>query len=170
MQKNKKAWLAGVLIVGALLNVSGCAEKEEPPVTDGTEAQILTETQPLSEIPAEKMEIETPYGTLYYPAEHQSDLNVVQEDVNESYYVRFMTNMENTEQILFELVFSGESGELLGSLGTTNVYLNVFDLQMEDSWSEESKNKIYAMQEGLNSVVESIQAMENYSSEAAFAE
>lgn len=103
----------------------------------------------------EAIEISTKYGTLLYPKEWESNLRteIVDSDV---YKVEFYGTVEGKkEQHLFDLSFNGTEGYNLGTLTTETgeaVQINIesYDFEFDDSWAEDEKNLICAMQEDIN--------------------
>ena len=103
----------------------------------------------------EAIEISTKYGTLLYPKEWESNLRteIVDSDV---YKVKFYGTVEGkTEQHLFDLLFNGTDGYNLGTLKTESgedVAINIvsYDFELDDSWTEDEKFTLYAMQEDIN--------------------
>ncbi|MBP3310224.1 MAG: hypothetical protein J6L05_05370 [Ruminococcus sp.] len=103
----------------------------------------------------EAIEIVTKYGTLLYPKEWESNLRtkIVDSDV---YKVEFYGTVEGkTEQHLFDLSFNGTEGYNLGTLTTETgeaVQINIesYDFELDDSWTEDEKFTLYAMQEDIN--------------------
>lgn len=103
----------------------------------------------------EAIEIVTKYGTLLYPKEWESNLRteIVDSDV---YKVEFYGTVEGKkEQHLFDLSFNGTEGYNLGTLTTETgeaVQINIesYDFELDDSWTEDEKNLICAMQEDIN--------------------
>lgn len=103
----------------------------------------------------EAIEISTKYGTLLYPKEWESNLRteIVDSDV---YKVEFYGTVEGKkEQHLFDLLFNGTDGYNLGTLTTETgeaVQINIesYDFEFDDSWAEDEKNLICAMQEDIN--------------------
>ncbi len=103
----------------------------------------------------EAIEIATKYGTLLYPHEWEKNLRTEIVD-KEEYKVEFYGTVEGkTEQHLFDLLFNGEKGYNLGTLTTETgeaVQLNIesYDFELDDSWTEDEKFTLYAMQEDIN--------------------
>lgn len=103
----------------------------------------------------EAIEISTKYGPLLYPLEWEKNLRteVVDSDV---YKVEFYGTVEGkTEQHLFDLLFNGTEGYNLGTLTTETgeaVQINIesYDFELDDSWTEDEKFTLYAMQEDIN--------------------
>ena len=113
------------------------------------------------------IEVETNYCKLYYPSEYKNEL-VVKYSENYGYIVEFYGSLEGKDEVhLFDICFNSDDGDLLGYFENTgdqvvNVSVSIFDLEFDDSWTEEEKNIIYGMQEERNFVVDSLSLDENY--------
>ena len=115
----------------------------------------------------EAIEISTKYGTLLYPKEWESNLRteIVDSDV---YKVEFYGTVEGkTEQHLFDLLFNGTEGYNLGTLKTESgedVAINIvsYDFELDDSWAEDEKFTLYAMQEDINYTIGMLSENENF--------
>lgn len=127
------------------------------------QSALLTETQ---EIQGD-FEIETPYCSLYFPAKWQNQVSVNKLE-EERYTVQFWGNIEGKEQQhLFDFLFGGTEGIMIGELtmedGTViPVYIYSVEQQMDENWTEEEKNIIYAMQEEINYTIEKIEGLDNF--------
>ncbi|MBR6647227.1 MAG: hypothetical protein IKL09_06910 [Clostridia bacterium] len=103
----------------------------------------------------EAIEISTKYGTLLYPLEWEKNLRTEIVDKDE-YKVEFYGTVEGKkEQHLFDLFYNGEKGYNLGTLTTETgeaVQINIesYDFELDDSWTEDEKFTLYAMQEDIN--------------------
>ena len=115
----------------------------------------------------EAIEIVTKYGTLLYPKEWESNLRneIVDSDV---YKVEFYGTVEGKkEQHLFDLLFNGTEGYNLGTLTTETgeaVQINIesYDFELDDSWTEDEKFTLYAMQEDINYTIGMLSENENF--------
>lgn len=105
------------------------------------------------------MEVETEYGTLYYPARWKDALVTAQEKSDETLTVDFSASVEGKEYRLFQVVIGGQEGDSAGILtddtgNQRNVQLSVEELSGIEELSEEGQNQLYAMQEGVNDLLE----------------
>ena len=105
------------------------------------------------------MEVETEYGTLYYPARWKDVLVTAQEKSDEMLTVDFSASVEGKEYRLFQVVIGGQEGDSAGILtddtgNQRNVQLSVEELAGIEELSEEEQNQLYAMQEGVNDLLE----------------
>lgn len=105
------------------------------------------------------LEVETEYGTLYYPARWKEALVTAQEKSDETLTVDFSASVEGQEYRLFQVVIGGQEGDSAGVLtdaaGTArNVRLSVEEIAGIGALGEEEQNQLYAMQEGVNDLLE----------------
>ena len=113
------------------------------------------------------IEVETTYCKLYFPKEYEEEL-LVKYSEEFGYKVEFYGNIEGKEEVhLFDICFNSDDGDLLGYFNNNgdqvvNVSVAMFELEFDDSWTEEEKNMIYGMQEEWNFVVLSLNKNENY--------
>jgi len=115
----------------------------------------------------EAIEISTKYGTLLYPLEWEKNLRTEVVD-KEEYKVEFYGTVEGKkEQHLFDLSFNGTEGYNLGTLKTESgedVQINIesYDFELDDSWTEDEKFTLYAMQEDINYTIGMLSENENF--------
>ena len=106
--------------------------------------------------------IKTPLVDLYYPEKWKKQINVEQVE-GDIYKVQFNGKLEKKDEIqLFEIVFGGTEGILLGTLDETEVYLIYNDISFDDTWTEEAQNQVYVMQEESNYVIGMLQKEEGF--------
>lgn len=116
----------------------------------------------------EELEIRTPYGTLYYPKRWESHLRVVPIE-SDVFSIQFFGRVEGkTEQQLFDILFGGEVGVIIGYLSINEteevvIRINSYDYAMGDDWNEEDKNVIYGMSEDVNYLIAELERMDNFS-------
>lgn len=103
------------------------------------------------------MEIQTPYGILYYP---EKWANQVKTQVSESveYVVTFSGCFDDIWCPLFDIVFNGDTNAALGYVRTedgtlASVEVQTYELQDNMEWTPELEERFYEMQEGLNDVL-----------------
>lgn len=113
------------------------------------------------ETAAELMEISTEYGILYYPAEWEDSLNT--EETNEGGFltVLFSTEADGQSYDLFRVMINSEEGDSVGTVtsedGTErNVFIETLELSDISGLSEDEQNRLYAMQEGINVLMENL--------------
>lgn len=145
-------------------NINTDVQKE----TFVSEQEITSITIGTPDDERESIEIVTKYGTLLYPLEWEKNLRtkIVDSDV---YKVEFYGTVEGkAEQHLFDLIFNGETGYNLGTLTTETgeaVQINIesYDFEFDDSWTEDEKFTLYAMQEDINYIIGMLSEGGNFS-------
>ena len=164
-----------LLAVSAAALFTGCGKTDAPEasvsatmaptvVTAAPEAaEVEAPTVLPVEIPAAKeaLEINTPYGTLYYPGEWEPFLQVTQTD-GQVYTVTFNAVFDDGKtQELFSVLFGCDAKDAFGLLRTENgetvtVRFDAIVFEPDDSWDDRDINVIFTMQEALNDVMEAM--------------
>ncbi len=130
------------------------AEKEDASNDKITEEQQTEEKQEL-------MEIDTEYGTLSYPAEWKDALSTNESNENGFLTVAFSANVGGQTYTLFNVLINSEEGDSVGTIkaddGTVrNVFTEISELPDLSGLSEGEQNQLYAMQEGINVLIENL--------------
>lgn len=112
----------------------------------------------------EAFTVETPYGSLSCQSAWGADLfaEVAQGQVCT---VTFFGKVTETEAVpLFSLAYGGDSGRFLGELeeAALPVYLQYYGLPEDGSLPQETMNKLYAMQEEVNRVIQSVKEIPGF--------
>lgn len=102
------------------------------------------------------MTVETPWAALFYPACWEKYLTAETDET--ACTVTFLANVGERESVeLFVLCFGGEEGMPAGTVSTpegdVELLVRMGSLSFDDSWSENEKNIVYAMQEGINDLL-----------------
>ena len=105
----------------------------------------------------EGTEIPTPCGTVFYPKEWEDYLVVENVKGNGGESVCFYAEIDGKEKTpLFNLNFGIIKGNRIGSAKadgkTVEVYFEIFEPEFSGNWTEEEKNIVYSMQEGMNNI------------------
>lgn len=116
----------------------------------------MTETQV-----SESIEITTAYGTLYYPDQWEEFIETEQQTTGDTIVVSFVAQIQDVEYPLFEITIAGTEGSEVGELtdeeGTKRtVYLHVDELDEDPALTEGEQNRLYAMQEDLNYLIDNL--------------
>ena len=170
MRQQKVALAASALAIAIALG--GCQQfegtstgQEEPTDSQRTETPVVSDPgyEGDSDSQGAKTEdhlvVETEYGDLYYPAQWGEYLSTSQETVGGSLSVVFSAKIGETEYPMFQVTI-GESedtevGELTDDSGAKRaVHMSVFELEEDPSLSAEEQQRMYAMQEDLNYVID----------------
>lgn len=135
-------FLGGIL----LLSVSGCGTKtrQQTPAQDDNDNTAMT--------------IQTSCGDLYYPADWEELVATRERKTDYGTSVTFTTDYNGEELELFTLNIGGgegdEIGELTGKDGIKRpVRMIISELVLEGA-DEETANRIFAMQEDINYIVD----------------
>ena len=108
------------------------------------------------------MTIETKYGTLSYPAKWKDSLLTLESEENNFFSVTFSTKVDDKEYSLFKVMICAEEGDSVGTIKdkdriTRNVFVDIPELSDISELSEENQNQLYAMQEGVNVLIENLE-------------
>lgn len=106
------------------------------------------------------MAVETPWAELSYPACWAAYLTTAADE--ETRCVTFYGTVgEHEAAELFTLCFGGEEGVPSGTVSTpegdAELYVLMADQGFDESWSEDEKNIIYAMWEGINDLLAALE-------------
>ena len=120
------------------------------------ESLVVTESE--TEETADLMKIDTAYGSLYYPAEWKDYLATEESQEDGILTVSFSAKVDAEEYPLFKVMICSEEGDSVGTIkdaeGTTrNVFVENFELSNISDLDEETQNRLYAMQEGVNALI-----------------
>lgn len=113
------------------------------------------------------IDIDTPYGTLRYPAEYAEYLRYGSREEN-GIYMQIFYYLHGEETIeMFAVRFgNAESGTLIGSVEyegqAVPCYITSSDFIPDETWSAEEDERYSAMLMAINDVIASVQVWENY--------
>lgn len=177
-QKRWTKWACGltccVLACGLLAGCGGNAGSQQSSASAesaATGTQIgapagAENAQPVSALPETEetfVTVETPYGNLYYPDRWQEDVTAQQTQEENTVTVTFETTYEGVTYNLFEVyITDGERSEsLVGTLtdgdgAARNVYLHAEEIPEDSAMDETEQNRLYAMQEDLNYLIDNL--------------
>lgn len=152
-------------------------EPTEPQTPDGTEAPTELEEVKQEEteapgqetlpppIPEETVlpdcEVETPYGTLYFPGRWKDTMWAEVETLDFGADVVFYGTVAGEECWLFTVHYGGADGIGIGAVMTKEEYLLDVTVEMSDfvpteSWSQADTDLFSAMQETMNYLMEKL--------------
>lgn len=132
---------------------------------DPTTPAIPETTEPL----VEDVRIETPYCPLYFPGQWSEGLKTEIKEEDWVASVTFYGNVGGEDVLLFTLYFGGASGYPVGIFQTEDgmmldVTMENNDFELKDSWSAGEADRICAMQEALNYVLEKLSEEDGFTS------
>ena len=127
---------------------------------DGVSNDNSTEEQQTEE-KQELMQIDTEYGTLSYPTEWKDALSTSESNENGFLTITFTANVGGQTYTLFNVMINSKEGDSVGTIkaddGTVrNVFTEIKELPDISGLSEEDQNQLYAMQEGINVLIENL--------------
>lgn len=157
-----ETWAEGEIVTAYAMQdvVNELIGQMAPRTEEKQDAATVVSEQPEDGGTMNNLEIETPYGTLYYPARWANTVSCVLDDDQEGVYkVHFYSKMEGRDnKLLFSIYFGGDEGEQLGAVMSgegipVTVNLLMPQLQLE-GWDEAEIARIYGMQEAANQLIE----------------
>lgn len=107
----------------------------------------------------ESIPVETKFGTLYYNAQWADFMKISVDEQDKSVRVTFLATVKDTDFRLFDVVIGEWEGVPAGQITgqdavSRNVYVVLDDVEPDASLSAEESNRLYAMQEDINFVLD----------------
>lgn len=135
----------------------GCATKE-----DATEmvSSDEAEQEEQEELP-ENVTVSTEYGEIYYQYEWINYMKIDQTQDGDTITVAFSADIDGATYPLFQLKIGSDEEEVHGQLTDSkgnqrNVYVSMNELIMPEGLSEGEQNRLYAMQEEINYILQNM--------------
>lgn len=149
--------LACMMIMSAFL-LTGCNEDSKKEKA-GSEIALSEETGDLV--------VTTNFFELHYPAIWEDRVSVAAEEKDGVETVAFYGKVDNHDkQLLFEIVFNYSDGIVLGEYvkdkNTVSVSMNVPEFVFDETWNTDEQTTLYAMQEDVNYVVQSMSSIDGF--------
>lgn len=116
--------------------------------------------------------IETPVGTLDYPTEWNGEVEVEQKQSDGEYTASFYAKVGDDKVELFELLVGATEGSYrLGSApnkdgNSADIWLNIEEIEREDSWTDEEYDHINDLQSGVNDLIDQLNGMDGFKAES----
>lgn len=169
MKKRILAGAVSLLLLAAVL--VGCGKAKEPEVKDpetvveDTTVPVAEDTEPTTEpeetVPDGCVAVDTVYGKLLYQDQWIEFMKTEQTNQGDNLIVLFYTDINNVRYELFELTIGSGDGATGGQLtdkdGTVrDVFVRMMELAETDTLSDSEQNRLYAMQEEINFIVENL--------------
>lgn len=138
---------------------SGVAQ-EETSATESAETTGQDETEEPVEV-LDYIPVETPYGELRYQEQWVDYMKTSQITEGDTVTVNFSAVINETEYPLFSVTIGGTGDDAIGQLtdaeGTKrDVFILVEDVEISSELTEGEQNRLYAMMEEVNYVIENI--------------
>lgn len=164
MKKSMKCLISLILLCVLLAGCSAGESSASVKQHEGTAAEHTAgsvESAPTVE-ELEESKIETAYGTLYYPKQWEKYVTTEQQENGDTIVVSFVATLHNTSYRLFEVTIGGTEGAVAGELtdagGTKRtVYMQVDELEADHALTATEQNRLYAMQEDLNYLIDHLE-------------
>ncbi len=143
------------------------AEHQLPESKPTVPVQTVQLEQTPTESTALELEIETPYGTLFFPNHWPGQIETEIQEEPGKYTVTFLGTIAGKRAQLFAVVFGGTQemplGKLLLNDGTEVVVrLDLERFEPDASWTEAELKTAYAMIEGSTLLVETLSQQDNF--------
>ena len=163
--------LVGVLSALALTAMlAGCGAKTQettPETTAAVETEAMQTETAATEyvpetVPADCVVVKTPYGNLQYQDQWYEFMLVEQVQDGENLTVTFVANFENGQYPLFALIIGTledvePAAQITDAGGVKrNVYVRMLEIEESGVLTDTEQNRVYAMQEDINYVIENI--------------
>lgn len=171
--KKKSRIMHGIIIFFMLIflgcNTKDSGEDNKKPSVNMVENENTKETTQQSMVTnsnlkeeRELVTIETQYGNLYYQSCWNSFMQVEQEVNENSIIVTFQAEFHNVIYPLFQVTIGEAEGSPVGTLidqsGTRrDVYIQLMKLEGVSALTIDEQNRLYAMQEEINYVIENLE-------------
>ena len=157
-----------------LMTATGCGQKSvqkqppaqtEAPVAQTTPADAETdspETAPAEiELQLDMMVVSTPYGRIYYQEQWAEFMKVEQFSEADVLHVRFAAEINGADYPLFTLVVGAAEEDAVAQLTDAdgvqrNVQVHMEEIGDNAGLSVEEQNRLCAMQEEINFVIENL--------------
>lgn len=143
------------------------SQETETPTTETTVTESMEESVSAEEtIPEETYtgyELKTPIGTVYYPEEWMDFIEVEEKTEGDTFISDFCCKAADEAVCLFTLSVGPEGkGYLLGTLEDQSVWIDVCQIETQDTWSEEDTSRIFDMQNRVNDILDQIYHLDGF--------
>lgn len=167
---NIKKLLVSMVALAFVVSCAGCAGNQQTGNTmEGTTSGVFAKSGDGSSATGQAAEnehqyeivIETEYGDLYFPDQWKEFLVTDQTEGENTVEVSFSAQINEETYSLFTITIGGDAdtpaGTLTSSDGTQrNVYVQIEEIQESNLLDESEQNRLYAMQEDINYLLDSL--------------
>lgn len=149
-------------VVTAFL-ISGCSENNHLDTDSNQQKGQSTQEEAQS---GNKIEdyivINTDFGNLYYPDQWTEFIKIGQATSENTIEVSFDAVINDIQYPLFRVVIGEDDGTKVGELTddsgeTHGVYMHTEEIQEDPNLTEDEQNRLYAMQEDLNYLIDHLE-------------
>lgn len=102
----------------------------------------------------ENMIIQTAYGELRYPKKWEPQARFVS---NGDTLTCYATLSGHSQIALFDVYFGQDQGYPIGTLDGVSVNVKTHELELDESWTDDQVQTLYAMQEDINHLIQKLQ-------------
>lgn len=149
------------LLVGTLLG--GCTrdgQKTNDKIMETTQSYTIEEA-PEATVQQTDIIISTQYGDLHYPEQWKEFIRTEQEEKEDVVIVVFKADINGMTYPLFEVSIGSVDGKPVGQItdaagNSRNVSVQVDEVLEDPALTEGEQNRLYAMQEDINYVIENL--------------
>lgn len=165
---SKKNILIGILFAIILVLVIMLVRETGQDNKDGIVAKSeITSGNELYPEDTEAMEIKTSYCNLYFPQKWEENLEIKNEKENGNSVVQFWAKIDKKDPVhIFDIIFGGEEytvGTITDKNGKKiNVNVKSYENDLDDKWTDEEKNTIYAIGEDINYLLLELEKVEGF--------
>lgn len=171
---NKRIWIGIVSVLIVLIVLVRCVPQKTPDTTvsDGTDtAQTNTgtasdkaETDPSDQAGAPTVDcvtVTTDWGNVYFQEQWNGLMLTEQTQEGDVLTVAFYTQINDVRYDLFQMMIGGGDGTQVGQLTGADgvkrdVYMRMAELADLEGLTDSEQNRLYAMREDVNFVIENL--------------
>ena len=157
--------IIGVVVVMCAAVLTGCGAGSSGDTkadnTEQAETELVQNEESLQEqtVVDEDMVIETKYGTLHYNDQWREYVRVSQTEDGDVVSISFTALINGKEYPLFDVSIGGGPGSEVGKLTDSEgkmriVYIKASEIKEEKDLNANEQNRLYAMQEDINYIVD----------------
>lgn len=151
-----------VLAVLAIMEIN----RRNTNIPDAGNGPTTTGNTPTSTVsndpgPAYSVRVSTVYGNLYYQDQWEEFMRIEQTQEGDALTVLFLAEIKGRRIPLFSVSVGGEQGSKVGTLtdasgAVRDVYILQYSLEELSDLTESERNRLCAMQEDINYVIENL--------------
>lgn len=156
-----KIMISLICFAVATFLISGCSENNYLD-TGENQQEEPAQAEEQSEKKGDYIVVDTDFGTLYYPDQWTECVEVDQATSEKAIEVSFDAVINDVQYPLFRVVIGEGDGAKVGELTddsgeTHSVYMHTEEIQEDPNLTEGEQNRLYAMQEDLNYLIDHLE-------------
>lgn len=147
-------------------NVQGLSDNNNVGATDNEPPVVFEEA--LESIMADGIVISTPIGELYYSKVWEEYTEVKYNSDERNFTATIQANIGNHKSDILAIHLCDEAdGMIIGTVPDSEgnqikVFLELYEIDTSNDWSQAEIDTVYAMQEGINQIIEQISQLYGY--------